>query len=317
MRHWLLALCLLGSLTARAQSPVWALHGAHNTVYLAESVHLLKPGDSALPDALTRAYDDSRQLVMEMDLGKLDTSSVSAWMLEHGRYPDGQSLQQALGSERFARLAAQAAALGLPLQALAVLRPWVAALTLTDLMYLKLGYEPQSGVEEQLVARAQRDGRPTAGLETLDEELGQLQHLSDEDQARFLELTLQDLKSTGSETDQLLTAWRSGNNTELAADLSDAYSQFPQLYRLLVGERNQRWLPQIEAFLKVDHNVLIVVGALHVVGKGGLLELLRNAGITATPVLAGGTPGTTRSVAPSALPNAAQGAFQGANSSRH
>ncbi len=35
MRHWLLTLCLLSSLTARAQSPVWALHGAHNTVYMA------------------------------------------------------------------------------------------------------------------------------------------------------------------------------------------------------------------------------------------------------------------------------------------
>jgi len=240
MRHWLFALCLLGSLTARAQSPVWALHGAHNTVYLAESVHLLKPDDSALPGALTRAYDDSRELVMEMDLGKLDPSSVSLWMLEHGRYPDGQSMQQTLGSERFARLAAQAAALGLPLEQLAVLRPWVAALTLTDLMYLKLGYDPQSGVEEQLVARTQQDGRPTAGLETLDEELGQLERLSAEDQARFLELTLQDLKDTGSETDQMLSAWRTGNTAELAAQLSDAYNQFPQLYRLLVSERNQR-----------------------------------------------------------------------------
>jgi uncharacterized protein YbaP (TraB family) len=285
MRQWLFALCLLGSLTARAQSPVWALHGAHNTVYLAESVHLLKPGESALPAAFTRAYDDSRQLVMEMDLAKLDTANISAWILEHGRYPDGQSMTQALGPQRYARVAAQAAALGLPLEQLAVLRPWVAALTLTDLMYLQLGYDPQSGVEEQLLARARRDGRATAGLETLDEELGQLEHMSDEDQARFLELTLQDLKDTSSETDQMLTAWRAGDNLQLAAQLSDAYHQFPELYRVLVGERNQRWLPQIRSFLGADHNVLIVVGALHVVGKGGLLELLRTAGIVATPVL--------------------------------
>ena len=167
MRHWLLALCLLGSLSARAQSPVWALHGAHNTVYLAESVHLLKPGASALPGAFTRAYDDSSQLVMEMDMAKLDASTVSEWMMEHGRYPEGQSMQQALGEQRYARVAAQATALGLPLEQLSVLRPWVVALTLSDLMYLKLGYDPESGVEEQLVARAQKDGRPTAGLETL------------------------------------------------------------------------------------------------------------------------------------------------------
>ncbi len=284
MRHWLLALSLLGSLSARAQSPVWALHGAHNTVYLAESVHLLKPGASALPGALTRAYDDSSQLVMEMDLGKLDTSSVSEWMMEHGRYPEGQSMQQALGEQRFARVAAQATALGLPLEQLSVLRPWVVALTLTDLMYLKLGYDPESGVEEQLVARAQKDGRPTAGLETLDEELGQLEHMSPEDQARFLELTLKDLKETGDDTDQMLNAWRSGDSGALAAQLTDAYQQFPELYRVLVSERNQRWLPQIRSYMAADHNVLIVVGALHVVGRGGLLELLRGAGIVCTPV---------------------------------
>jgi uncharacterized protein YbaP (TraB family) len=301
MRHWLLALGLLGSLTARAQSPVWALHGAHNTVYLAESVHLLKPEDSTLPAGFTRAYDDSSQLVMEMDLAKLDTSSVAAWMLEHGRYPEGESMMQALGPERFARLAAQASALGLPLEQLTVLRPWVVALTISDLMYLKLGYDPQSGVEEQLVARTEKDGRATAGLETLDEELGQLEHLSAEDQARFLELTLQDLNDSAQETDQMLSAWRTGDSAALAAQLSDAYNQFPQLYRVLVSERNQRWLPQIKAYLAADHNVLIVVGALHVVGKGGLLDLLRNAGFAATPVLGPSSPA----------------AVQGPSSSRH
>ncbi len=153
-------------------------------------------------------------------------------------------------------------------------------------MYLKLGYDPQSGVEEQLVARARQDGRQTAGLETLDDELGQLEHLSAEDQARFLELTLADLNDTDNETDQLLRAWRSGDSRELAAQLSDAYQQFPELYRVLVAERNQRWLPQIKTYLTGDRNVLIVVGALHVVGKGGLLEMLRSSGISATPVLA-------------------------------
>ena len=300
MRFRLLAFCLLGSLNARAQSPVWALHGAHNTVYLAESVHLLKPGESTLPGPLAHAYADTGELVMEMDMAKLDPGNVAAWMLEHGRYPPGESMSQALGPERYAHLLARATALGLPLQELDMLRPWVAALTLTDLMYLKLGYDPQSGVEEQLVARAQQDGRPTAGLETLDEELGQLEHLSPEDQARFLDLTLEDLKDTGNETDQMLEAWRTGNNSELASQLSDAYKGFPELYRVLVSERNQHWLPEIKAFLNANHNVLIVVGALHVVGKGGLLDLLHNAGIVATPVLAD-TPSAT----------------QGASSSRH
>ena len=47
-------------------------------------------------------------------------------------------------------------------------------------------------------------------------------------------------------------------------------------------DRNQRWLPQIEALLKEDQNCMVVVGALHLVGQGGLLELLRKQGYKVT-----------------------------------
>src|SRR5207302_5381388 len=52
--RWFLALGLLGSLTAHAAGPVWAVRGAHNTVYLAGSVHLLPAQDAVLPSALDR-----------------------------------------------------------------------------------------------------------------------------------------------------------------------------------------------------------------------------------------------------------------------
>ena len=55
MRRWLLIFGLLGCLDAQAQSPVWAIKGAHNTVYLAGSVHLLKKDDMSLPPAFARA----------------------------------------------------------------------------------------------------------------------------------------------------------------------------------------------------------------------------------------------------------------------
>ena len=60
--RWLLALGLLGSLNvSRAASPVWAVRGAHNTVYLAGSVHLLPANDAALPAAFDHAYADSAE----------------------------------------------------------------------------------------------------------------------------------------------------------------------------------------------------------------------------------------------------------------
>ena len=106
--------------------------------------------------------------------------------------------------------------------------------------------------------------------------------LSAPDQLRLLDQTLEDLKDLKAEMRDVLGAWRAGDATRLAGLLSEEYESFPSLYKPLVTERNQRWLPQVQALLKEEHNSLVVVGALHLVGKGGLLELLRAQGYRIT-----------------------------------
>jgi len=278
----LLALCLLGGLSAaHAASPVWVVRGAHGTVYLAGSVHLLPSQESTLPSAFNRAYADSARLVMELDLGTLDPLAAAAWLTEHGALPPGTSLRTVLGEQRYNRVSAAAADLGLPAELLDKQAPWVVAIELADLEYVHLGFDPQQGVEEQLVHRAQTDGKPTAGLETLDGELSGLAALPREDQLRLIDQTLDDLKESPEEMREVLTAWRQGDAPKLAELLSSEYHSFPALYRPLVTTRNQSWLPQIEQLLKGSGgNTLVVVGALHLVGDGGLLELLRKDGYT-------------------------------------
>jgi uncharacterized protein len=284
MRLAVATLCLLGSLTAQAQSPVWAVHGAHNTVYLAESVHLLKSGDARLPAAFDSAYAHARTVVMEIDLGSLSDEDLQGYMLEHATFKDGATLRSTIGEARYRRLATETERLGLPLEALDQFEPWAVALTLSDLEYLKLGYDPEQGVEHQIEQRARADHKPILGLETLEQQLGQLEHLSPEQQTRFLELTIDELHDAEHETDELLAAWRSGDTQHLASLLSSEYASFPELFRALVTERNQRWMPQIERFLADDHDYLVVVGALHLVGRDGLLELARRKGWTPVPV---------------------------------
>jgi uncharacterized protein YbaP (TraB family) len=283
-RRWLFALGLLGSLTAHAGSPVWAIHGDHNTVYLAGSVHLLKANDSGLPAAFDHAYGGSKALVMELDISKVDQMEMAGWMMEHGMLKDGATLRATIGEDRYRRVSAEAERLGVPMEAANMLQPWALGLQLLEMQYMQLGFDPQQGVEQQLQHRAQTDGKPISGLETMEEQLGVLQGMSDPDQARFLDMVVTQMHDVESETQSVVRAWRTGDAAKLASLLSDEYKSFPALYRLLVTDRNKRWVPQIEKLLHGNQDYFVVVGALHLVGDGGLLDLMRRDGYKAESV---------------------------------
>ena len=269
MRRFLILLILLGllgCLDAQAQSPVWAIRGAHNTVYLAGSVHLLKSGEAALPVALEHAYARAKALVMEVDIDSMDSPEAQSILLEKGMYSDGANLKDSIGETRYRRVAAEAERLGIPIEGLQSFEPWAIALTLTQLEYMQLGYDPEQG------------------LETLEQQIDVLAGLSKDDQARFLDQTVSEMHDAERDTQAVLSAWRSGNNAKLAALLGEDYQEFPSLYRALVTDRNRSWMPQIERFLADNRDYLVVVGALHLVGDGGLLELAKARGYKPEPL---------------------------------
>ena len=276
--RWVLAFSLLGSLTAHAGSPVWAIHGDHNTVYLAGSVHLLKAGDSQLPPAFDRAYSGSKAIVMELALDQVDPMQATTWMMEHGMLKGGATLRATIGDDRYRKVMAEAQRLGVPEEMLDMMEPWVIGLQLLELQYAQLGFNPEEGVEQQLQHRAHDDGKPITGLETMDDQLGLLAGMPYPDQARFLDMIVTEMHDVEHETQSVVLAWRNGDAEKLAALLGDEYKSFPALYRLLVSDRNKRWIPQIEKLLHGSQDCFVVVGALHLVGEGGLLQLLRHDG---------------------------------------
>jgi uncharacterized protein YbaP (TraB family) len=260
---------------------VWAIRGAHNTVYLAGSIHLLPEAEAALPPGFAHAYADAPRLVMEIDLGKVDPAEAVGTLLEHGGLAQGASLREVAGAARYGRASAAAQTLVLPAASMDQEAPWMVGLQLTELEYARLGFDPEQGVEQQLLRRALADHKNTAGLESLADEMSVFEALAPEAQLRFLDMVLDDLDDTAEETRAVLVAWRHGDAERLAALLATGYRSFPALYDALVMDRNRHWLPQIERLLRGDGNCLVVVGALHLVGKGGLLELLRRDGIAA------------------------------------
>lgn len=284
LTNWALLLSIsvaASAAVARDRPLLWALHGAGNTVYIAGSMHMLKPEDSTLSDGLDQAYAQARRIVMEVDTDEIDQSSTASWMLEHGRYPpeSHKTLHSTLGEARWQRTNAVTQKVGLPLEVLDGVEPWVVAVTYSVMQLQSQGLDPKLGVEEQLSARAHQDHKPISGFETVQQQLALFSELSEADQLRFLDLTLDEADDPQAQLTAMTAAWRRGDEAELAKELLQEYSKFPQLYAILVERRNSAWIPQIKALLTGHDDVLVVVGALHLVGERGVIRLLQQAGL--------------------------------------
>ncbi len=247
-------------------------------------MHLLRADDANLPPAFDFAYRESEHLLMEIDLDDLNPGAAAVFTATHATYPPGSGLRQALGERRWQRARVEFERVGLQLETLDRLEPWAAALMYSVVGLSQLGFEPGLGVEEQLKARAMADRKPIEGLESLEYQLGLFDALSADDQARLLELTLEDSAGNGRDIDRIGTAWREGDAATLAKLLLREYRRFPTLYEALVDRRNQNWVPQIEALLKREDDCLVVVGAMHLVGERSLVTLLRARGLNVEPL---------------------------------
>jgi len=97
-------------------------------------------------------------------------------------------------------------------------------------------------------------------------------------------------RAPAKDLQKLIAAWRAGNLRALEKEFLKERKKSPELYDALLGVRNRQWLPKIEALLKGDQDYLVVVGALHFVGRDGLLSLLRRDGHKAVAVPAAKPP---------------------------
>ena len=258
----------------------WEVKGRHNSIYLLGSVHMLKAVDSALPPEALRAYAASKVLVMELDLNGDGSESLLASGAELEMLPEGKTLADAVGPQLYAQLLARFEPLGVDGEIISHFQPWFAALMLQQLELTKSGFEAAAGVDEQFALMAQADQKPIIGLETMEEQLGFFAQLSAEQQRDFLRSTLQDAASAESESNAVVNAWQHGDTVKLEQLLREGSKESPELYRLLTTDRNRRWLPKITALLNGDSNYMVIVGALHLIGHDGLIDLLQHQGFT-------------------------------------
>lgn len=276
----LLSLCSGFSVAADEPAMLWVAQGRQNTVYLLGSIHLLRPQDHPLPSAIDLIYDEVDALVMEVDLDDLDYVDVVASMRAFGVLQGATRLRDLLGEELQAQAAAAAAATAIPLELLQDSEPWLAAITVQELLAMRVGFSGELGVETYLSDKALADGKPITGLETISEQLSFLDGLPMRAQSEWLVHSLVDGLRIEMLVSQLVSAWRSGDIDFLERELIHEAKMSPEVHDALLVRRNHSWIDKIVGYLDDDQDYLVVVGAAHLVGDDGVVDLLTERGVT-------------------------------------
>lgn len=269
---------LLSLSQAKADTSVWSVRSGDNVIYLGGTVHLLRPSDYPLPAEFEEAYQASSELYFETDMASMNDLSVQAQMLQQLTYGDGQSLSTVLSDEAYSALSAYTATAGLPIAMLNKFKPGLLISTLQVLVFQSMGFTPE-GVDAFFHSRAVGDGKSEGQLETVQEQIGFIAAMGEGYESEFILLSLQDLAETGDVMGGMIGAWRSGDAERLSSlFVEEMKEEAPELYDSLLLQRNLKWIPQIDRMLEDADTEFVLVGAAHIVGENGLLDLLAQKG---------------------------------------
>jgi uncharacterized protein YbaP (TraB family) len=221
-------------------------------------------------------------VLMEVNLEEVNSLQVQAEMLAGASLPEGKTLTDILGKERYGRADALAHEVGVDLSMFEQFAPWFAAEAVSQLQLLQLGFQPESGVEMYFLGRARSDGKSVAGLETIHDQISLFQSMSMDTQAEYLVSSLEQAHDLPKDVDSMVRAWQHGDTRWFETHLQAELGRDSRLYESVLAARNRKWLPKIEALLNDDKNTLVIVGAGHLVGPGSVIDLLKKDGIGAT-----------------------------------
>lgn len=258
---------------------VWQIKSPNNTVYLLGSIHLLKPEDYPLPEQMQAAFADAENVFFEINIGDLVKPETISTILKKAM-PDSREelLTEALSPENY-KLASEAASkLGLSLENFKNFEPWFLAMSLSTQGLMKLGYDPNYGVDSYFYNRALQAGKDVFALETIEEQFDIFDNLSPQTQKEFVRQTILELDILESSLAAMVELWRIGDADRFQKLIFESLKPYPELEDKILARRNQKWMVELEPLINQNEDYLIVVGAAHLVGQDGLVEQFQQKG---------------------------------------
>lgn len=270
---------------------LWRYQRGATVVYLAGSIHILKETLYPLPAPLVQAFDGSDYLVLEVDVSSQSQEEILRRTRAHAELPAGQTLADVLPAPLYERLGRHLANFGLDASMLRRAKPAMAMNHIVVSRLLTLGYLPDSGLESYFSAR-RTAGQRSLQIETLEAQLELLFDQPMATQVQLLAETLEMEREIEPMLADMLVAWLSGDDVEFLEQFKAQSGDSPEsraFLRQLLDERNVTMADAIAGYLnapdETPRSYFVLVGAAHLVGPRGIVELLADDGIEGQRVM--------------------------------
>lgn len=273
---------------------LWKIEGRGSAPsFLLGTMHVTDPRVLAMPAGAADAFAGASTVVVESD-EIIDERKASAALMmrpDLTMFSDNRTIDDFLKPEDRARLEAGLKARGIPLPLVARMKPWmIASFVALPACEFTRKAAGASFLDKKLAEDAVDQGKSLKGLETLVEQLSAMDslpvewHLQALIDTLALGKTIEDVLATmtdlylAGDTGMIMPMMKSVSERVSSDD--PGYADFEQ--RIII-ERNRTMAARAEPILK-EGGAFMAVGALHLPGKEGLIELLRQQNFTVTRI---------------------------------
>ncbi len=270
--------------TQKATPAMWVVKDSDTTIYLFGTFHLMAPGIDWNHGKVKTAFESADTLRLEIANMEAEAPIIANLMASKGQLPPGKTIYDGLTEAQKSALGTIIAQNGFPPQAIQQIQPWMGSLILAMGLYQKLGLDPNQGVDKTLDGLARAANKPVEGFETGAEQIGFFANLTDQQQKAMLVSTIEDWDQATTMLNDMIDAWKTGNADKLGELMTTSLRTQPELAKLILTDRNERWAEWVSARMAKPGTVFVAVGAGHLSGPDSVQAFLKQKGIASSRV---------------------------------
>ncbi len=254
-------------------------NGLGKPSFLFGTFHLLCKDDIHFSKQLLDVVKASNEIYMELDMD--DPSTLMGGLL-FMNMKNGKKLSDYYTPVEYARLKKYFSdTLGTPITFLEKAKPYF----LVALLYPKMmNCSSPAGVEEELLKIAKEDKKEIKGLETMQFQASVFDSIPYDLQAKELLNNIDSFSKYKNEFDEMLDLYKRQYLDSMQTMVSKSEFGTDKYDDLLLNDRNKNWVKQLKEIMKKE-SVFVAVGAGHLTGEKGLINLLKKEGYKAEPLI--------------------------------